>query len=131
MPRAELLAGRSLQCIGVRRLVMAFDPDTDEPALLRSIVQLLRLSASAADARVDDAWAHTVEEKLNEALGTITKITDIHHSAGLVIRHAKTIERTASELESTLERLLSVARLALRSAASPVTVDGADMEVAA
>lgn len=43
--------------LGPRRIVLAFDPDTDNPDLLRTVVQLLRISARAASMRDDSAEA--------------------------------------------------------------------------
>ncbi len=52
---SDQLSGSTVQTITARRIVMAFDPETDDPAMLRTVVQLLRLAAIAANARQDEA----------------------------------------------------------------------------
>jgi len=43
--------GHAIRCLGSRRIVLAFDPTSDDPDLLRTVVQLLRVSAIAASSR--------------------------------------------------------------------------------
>lgn len=47
---------------------MAFDPGTDDPELLRTVIQLLRLSALTASNRADRDGIHTAEEKIAEVI---------------------------------------------------------------
>ena len=64
VPTASLLQGSSVRCLGARRIVMAFDPDTDDPELLRTVVQLLRLGAIAATSRVGNVGRHNCRRKV-------------------------------------------------------------------
>lgn len=43
--------GQTIRVIGARRVVMAFDPENDDPDLLRTVVLLLRTTAVIASAR--------------------------------------------------------------------------------
>jgi len=95
--------------VGSRRIVMAFDPDTDHPDLLRTVVQLLRIAAQAASARDASAEVRTAEEKLDEALTLLTQIDGITTLAGLMRQNASKIDTEADGVRRKLTRLLSQA----------------------
>lgn len=61
---AAQLPGGPILTLGPRRVVMAFDPETDDVHLLRCVVQLLRTAALAAAARVDDGEASIADERI-------------------------------------------------------------------
>lgn len=100
-----------------RRIVLAFDPATDDPAWLRTVVQLLRLAGLAASARQDREEIHTADEKITEAIGLLGKIDDIRRIAGTIQGHARKIEQQSDDVRTTLDRLLSQAQSALSVAA--------------
>jgi len=96
---------------------MTFDPECDDPDLLRIVVQLLRASAIAANARQDGAEIRTEEEKVSEALTMLTKIDDIKKVAGNM-RQAVKIEQGSDDVRTALSRLLTQAQSALSAAAA-------------
>lgn len=77
---ADQLAGNSMQSFGARRIVLAFDSEIDDPDLLRTVIQLLRLSAIAASSRQDDGEIETAQEKIAEAI-TLSRIDEIKRLA--------------------------------------------------
>ncbi|MGH3789180.1 MAG: Fis family transcriptional regulator [Pseudonocardiaceae bacterium] len=109
--------GSTIRCLGSRRIVMAFDPGTDDPELLRTVIQLLRLSALAASNRADRDGIHTAEEKIAEALGMLGKIDDIKKVAGTLRQHAGKIEQQSDDVRAALARLLGQTQAALSVAA--------------
>lgn len=113
---AEQLGGAGVVSLGSRRIVLAFDPDSDHPDLLRTVVQLLRIAAQAASARDASAEVHTVQEKLDEALILLTQIDGITKLAGLIRQNASKINTEADGVRGKLTRLLSQARAALAGA---------------
>ncbi len=70
---------------------MAFDPEHDDPSLLRTVVMLLRAAAIAASARTGATEIATAEEKIGEA---IDSWQDRRHQevAGLIIKNAEKID---------------------------------------
>ncbi|MGH3976307.1 MAG: hypothetical protein ACRDS9_23740 [Pseudonocardiaceae bacterium] len=96
---------------------MAFDPGTDDPELLRTVIQLLRLSALTASNRADRDGIHTAEEKIAEALGMLGKIDDIKKVAGTLRQHAGKIEQQSDDVRTALARLLGQTQAALSVAA--------------
>lgn len=113
----DQLGGRTVQTITARRIVMAFDPELDDPAMLRTVVQMLRLAAVAANARRDDAEIDTAREKLTEAIDLLGRIDEVKRLAGLVGGNATKIDKEADGLRSGLDRLLGQAMTALTGAA--------------
>ena len=61
--------GSTMRCLGSCRIVMAFDPATDGPGLLRTVTQLSRNSALTASNREDRDGIHMADEEIAEALG--------------------------------------------------------------
>lgn len=118
---AEQLGGHTIRGIGARRIVMAFDPDTDDAALLRSVVQMLRLAAVAANVRQDGAEIETAREKLTEAVDLLGRIDEIKRLSVLVSVNASKIDREAEGLRSGLDRLLGQAIGALAGIADGVS----------
>jgi len=121
VPTADLLQGSTIRCLGARRIVMAFDPDTDDPEILRTVVQLLRLGAVAVASRVGIVGVNTADEKVHEALETIKKFDKIQKSANLIRQHANTIDSEAGSLQDLLQRILTEARTALAASANGVS----------
>ncbi len=109
--------GSTVRCLGSRRIVMAFDPATDDPELLRTVIQLLRISALTASSREDRDGIHTADEKITEALGMLGKIDDIKRVAGTLRQNASKIEQQSDDVRTALTRLLSHAQSALSVAA--------------
>jgi hypothetical protein len=115
-------AGHSIRALTGRRIVMAFDPQTDDPSLLRTVVQLLRVAAVAASARQDSGGIRTANERIDEALAVISTIDGIRKAAGSIRKGADTIETQGADLQTTLARLLTQARTAL-AGAEPLSAD--------
>lgn len=126
----EQLRGHTLVSLGPRRLVMVFDPETDSVDLLRTVVQLLRLSAEAAARGRGSGEVHFVEEKIAEAIAVLGRIDKVTKSAGLIRQHATTIGDESESLRGELSRLLTQARSALGAVADTV-VDDIEAEDAA
>jgi hypothetical protein len=112
----DQLGGRTLQVLGARRIVMAFDPETDDAAILRTVVQMLRLAAIAANVRQDNAEIETAREKLTEAIDLLGRIDEIKRFSGLVTTNAARIDKEAQALRAGLDRLLGQAIDALSGA---------------
>lgn len=109
----EQLGGHSVLSLGPRRLVIAFDPATESPDLLRTVLQLLRLAALAAASGQQAGDVRIAEEKITAALGVLARIDDITKSVGLIQRHATSIGGQSEALHAELSRLLTQARSAL------------------
>ncbi|MGH4007810.1 MAG: hypothetical protein ACRDTH_06555 [Pseudonocardiaceae bacterium] len=104
-----------LTLLGHGRLVLT--PATDDPELLRTVIQLLRISALTASSREDRDGIHTADEKITDALGMLGKIDDIKKVAGTLRQNTGKIEQQSDDLRTALTRLLSQAQSALSVAA--------------
>lgn len=92
-------------------------PATDDPELLRTVIQLLRLSALAAADFKDRNGIHTADARIAEALGMLGKIDDIKKVAGSLRQNAGKIEQQSDDVRTALTHLLSQAQAALSGAA--------------
>jgi hypothetical protein len=105
--------GEPLRAFGPRRMVMAFDPLTDDPALLKVVVQLLRTQATLALSRTGGEHVRTAEEKLTEATVCLQKLTEVQKTAGSIRKGAEKIDLDCAGLHTTIQRLLAEAISAL------------------
>ena len=122
---AEQLGGHLLVSLGPRRLVLAFDPETDSIDLLRTVLQLLRLAAEAAARGRGSGEVSLAEEKIAEALAVLARIDAITKSAGLIRQHVTTISTESESMRAELSRLLSQAQSALGAATDIGAADAA------
>ncbi len=109
-------AGQSIRVLGSRRVVIALNPDTDDPELLRTAVMLLRTVAIATSARAGTEELQTAEEKIGEALAQLNKIDAVKKLAGSIQQNAAKIDSGCSTIGITIHRLLDEALTALAGA---------------
>lgn len=110
---------QTIRVLGSRRVVMAFDPDTDDPELLRTVVLLLRTVAIATTARTGAAKIATAEEHIAEALLQLDKIEAVKTLARGIQKNATKIDGDCTGFGTTIQRLLNQALVALGGAAAP------------
>lgn len=111
-------AGQTIRVLGPRRVVVAFDPDRDDPQLLRTVVMLLRTVALAATVRTGTAELATAEERIDEAVAQLGKIDAVKKLAGSIQRNATKIDAECTSIGVTVNRLLNQALVALSGADS-------------
>jgi len=118
----DQLNGNSMISLGARRIVVAYDPESDSPDLLRTVVQLSRLAAIAAARSDNSGEIHAAQEKIDEALVTLGQIDSIDKLASQISKSAIKISGDSGGLRTELTRLLKQAAAAL---AGVKTEDGA------
>ena len=122
---AEQLNGNSVITLGARRIVLAYDPEADSSDLLRTVVQLSRLAAVAAARSDNSGEIHAAQDKIDEALLTLSKIDSIDKLASQISKSAIKISGESDGLRTELTRLLKQAAAAL--AGANTEVGGADV----
>jgi hypothetical protein len=118
--------GQAIRVLGARRIVIAFDPATDEPDLLRTVVQLMRTSAIAASARRDVEGLETAEENIHSALELVQRINTIRKASGSIRKNADAIDKECNSVETGVKRHLSQALDALHGVAQEAAGLGVD-----
>ncbi|WP_280447679.1 Fis family transcriptional regulator [Nocardia cyriacigeorgica] len=119
-------AGHAIRVLGSRRIVLAFDPETDDPDLLRTTVLLLRAGALTAVSRSDDEQVTTAREKITEAIQQLTVIDKIKTSATRILKQAQGIENDCNVVSAGIERLLTGALAALGAGTSELSTAATD-----
>ncbi|WP_100878338.1 hypothetical protein [Pseudonocardia alni] len=118
MRSASQLGGHAVLSLGPRRLLMAFDPESDSVDLLRTVLQLLRLAALTTAHDEGTGEVRIAEEKITAAIGVLDRIDKVSKSVGLIRQHASTIGDESEALRTELSRLLTQARAALGTMSS-------------
>jgi hypothetical protein len=114
-------AGQSIRVLSSRRIVMVFDPAQDDAGLLRTVVQLLRVGAIAANSRRDSEGLETAEERITEARAMLNKVNVIRTASGSIRKNADKIELECDSVQTGVDRLLSQALNALAGVALDVS----------
>lgn len=125
--------GQTLRVIGAQRLVLAFDPDNDNPDLLRTVIMLLRTTAIATASRKGVHQVATAEEKIAEALNQLMKIDSVKKLSATIQKSATKIDSECTALNSAVRRLLddALGALAGAQATGPELVSAAEAHGAA
>ncbi len=125
-------AGHTVRVLGPRRIVMVFDPATDDVEMLRTVGLLLRIGALAATSRQDLDDIRDLRERVAEAVTALRGIDEIAKQASAIHKGADRVSTQADALRTQLTRLLGQAMNALDgvvppdfgSAASSATASG-------
>ena len=110
--------GQSIRMLGARRIVLAFDPASDDPELVRTVVMLLRTAALAAATRKGARQIGTAEEKITEAVAQLGKLDDVKKTASSIQKNATKIDSACTGINASIQRLLAEALAALTDAAA-------------
>jgi hypothetical protein len=116
--------GQTIRVLGQRRVIVAFNPQTDDADLLRTVVQLVRTSAIAASSRRDVEGLETAEENIQAAITLLDGINKIRKASGSVRSSADTIDKECNTIQSGISRHLGVALDALAG----VAMEAVDMD---
>ncbi|MHA7650470.1 Fis family transcriptional regulator [Mycobacterium sp. ML4] len=123
---AEQNGGRSIRVIGPRRIVLAFDPGSDDPELVRTVVMLLRTAALAATTRRGAHQIATAEEKITQAIAQLNTLDDVKKAACSIQKSATKIETSCTGITSGIQRVLTDALSALTDAKGDAEADAAE-----
>lgn len=109
---------------------MAFDPEHDDPSLLRTVVMLLRTAALATNARTGATEIATAEEKIAAAIEQLGKIDEIQKCSGLIIKNAERITGQSEAISTLIRRLLDQALTALGAVDEEIAGDDIGPDIA-
>ncbi|WP_006246062.1 hypothetical protein [Mycolicibacterium tusciae] len=126
----EQNGGQAIRVLGTRRVVLAFDPEADDPGLLRTAVLLLRTVALATVTRRGADHIATAEEKIAEAVAQLGTLDDVKKTAGSIQKNAIKIDTACTGINSGIQRLLADALAALTEAATDAPADPSSGAVA-
>jgi hypothetical protein len=115
---AQVPGGGRIRIFGSSRMVIAFDPEIDEPDTLQTVLLLLRLQAVLATSRSGVAHVRTAEEKIGEATATLGQLAELQNTATIARSNADKIVTGLGGLHSRLTRALAEASHALQAAAT-------------
>ncbi|EWT03343.1 Fis family transcriptional regulator [Intrasporangium oryzae NRRL B-24470] len=118
--------GQTIRVLGARRVVLAFDPASDDSDLLRTVVQLMRVSALAASSRRDVEGLETAEEQIGAATLLLDRINKIRSASGSIRKSADAIDKECNTVQSGVQSHLSKALDALAGVAMEAAELAAD-----
>jgi len=117
--------GQTVRVLGARRVVLAFDPAADDSDLLRTVIQLMRVSSLAASSRRDVEGLEIAEEQIRAALALIDRVNTIRRASGSIRRGAEVIDKECNTVQTGVTTHLGRALDALAG----VAMEAADLGV--
>lgn len=117
----EQNGGQTIRVLGPRRVVISFDPDVEDPELLRTVVMLLRTVAIAATVRTGAAEIATAEEKITEAVVQLGKLDAVKKLAHGIQSNVTKIDSECTSLGGAIRRQLDQALVALAGTSAAPT----------
>lgn len=115
--------GQTIRVLGARRVVLAFDPASDDSDLLRTVVQLMRVSALAASSRRHVEGLETAEEQIAAAVALLDRINKIRTASGSIRKGADAIDTECNTVQTGVATHLGRALDALAG----VAMEAADL----
>lgn len=109
-------AGQTVRVLGSRRIVLAFDPESEDPQLLRTVVLLQRAAALTAASRTGEAEIATAEERVLLAIDELGRLNAIKKLSGSIQKNAGSIDGECIKIGNNIRRLLDQAVSALDGA---------------
>lgn len=109
VPNSERNGDQIVRVLGARRVVLAFDPESDTTDLLRCVVQLMRTSAIAATSRGQGDGLATAEEHIRSAVELLEHLNAIRKTSGVIRKGADTIEKECNSAQTGMQRHLGQA----------------------
>jgi type II secretory pathway component PulM len=83
----------------------AFDSDSDDSDLLRTVVMLLRTAAITATVHTAAAEVATAEDKIADALGQFEKIDSIKTTSKAIQKSVSKIDSEGTGIRTAIQRL--------------------------
>lgn len=123
VPNADANAGQSVRTLGPRRVVVAFDPEVDDSAILRLAVQILRIAALAEASSRGTGAVRVAREHVSDALSELARLQKVRRAASAITKQARTIDTEAERLATSLNRILLQAQTALVESATVVDAE--------
>jgi hypothetical protein len=117
----EQNGGRTVRVLGPRRIILSFDPDQDDPELLRTVLLLLRTVAIAATTKTEAGEIATAEEKITEAITRLEKVDAVKKLADGIQKNAAKIDSECAGITMGIHRLLDEALIALAETGGAMT----------
>lgn len=119
--RIEDNAGHAVRVIAPKRVIVAFDPATDDTELLRTVILLMRTVALTSSGRSGAEEVVTANEHIREALHVLGELDDAKRSASAITGHVEKIEKSVIRSMTVIQRELHGALTALTGAAPATT----------
>lgn len=114
--RSQVPGGDPIRVWGNRKILVAFDPDTDEPTLLRTVLLLLRAQAFLAVSRSGTEQVRVAEEQLAVAAGQLEQFAELQRLATTVKTNADRMGPKLDRLHEVMARTINTAITALHEA---------------
>jgi prophage DNA circulation protein len=106
-------------------IVIAFDPEIDDPNLLGLVYQMVRMATLSSSGQLDEVNIAEVNRALDDALKALDKFDSITKSAAAVKNSADSIIKEANSIRTSIGSNLGIAQSAISRGLEPEALESA------
>jgi hypothetical protein len=117
--------GSRVLILDEQSIVIAFDPEKDDPNLLGLVYQMVRMATLSSSGQLDEVNIAEVNRALDDALKALDKFDSITKSAAAVKNSADTIIKEANSIRTSIGSNLGIAQSAISRGLEPEALESA------
>jgi hypothetical protein len=107
----------------LKTVVVAFDPETDDAELIKSLYKFIKISTLTRNSAIDDESSEKLLHHLHEAVKTVTTFDDAERNISSIKTATKKLEGNLSKIRESLEDSLMAAQNVLIPSESQIDGD--------
>ena len=119
----DMPGGQRLWVKDMKTMVLAFDPEVDDQALLDSVYQLLKLSVLTRVGQVDDNAVAAVAQRLSNTVEKLQRFDEAGRQVSAIENSARKLKELHLEIREGIEEEVRAAQAALKRASEEVPED--------
>lgn len=117
--------GSRVLILDEQSIVIAFDPEIDDPNLLGLVYQMVRMATLSSSGQLDEVNIAEVNRALDDALKALDKFDSITKSAAAVKNSADSIIKEANAIRTIIGSNLGIAQAAISRGLEPEALESA------
>lgn len=117
--------GSRVLILDEQSIVVAFDPEHDDPNLLGLVYQMVRMATLSSSGQLDEVNIAEVNRALDDAMKALEKFDSITKSAAAVKNSADSILKDANSIRTAISNNLGVAQAAISRGLEPESLESA------
>jgi prophage DNA circulation protein len=117
--------GSRVLILDEQSIVIAFDPEIDDPNLLGLVYQMVRMATLSSSGQLDEVNIAEVNRALDDALKALDKFDSITKSAAAVKNSADSIIKEANSIRTSIGSNLGIAQSAISRGLEPEALESA------
>jgi hypothetical protein len=117
--------GSRVLILDEQSIVIAFDPEVDDPNLLGLVYQMVRMATLSSTGQLDEVNVAEVKRAIDDAIKSLEKFDNITKSAAAVKNSADSIVKEANAIRTAISTNLGTAQASIGRGLEPEALESA------